>query len=412
MPNPATAIFRQIKYKVESTYGTIPSPLSGSQAIRRVEFSPDLTKETYQSAELRTDQQVADFRHGARRAGGTLRGELSPKAYADFLACLLRKTWAATSALSGLSSTLAIDGAAPDYTLSGSGFLTGNTVKAGDVIRITAGSWNAANMNVNLLVRDVVSASSLKVTCLNGKTLVPEGPIASTTISIVGKKTYVPTSGHTDISYTIESYFADLTKSEMYTGMKPVSAALALPSTGMSTIDLAFAGQNVTTYGAEQFTSPTAAPTYGVAAAVNGVLAVGGAGAVARQTVVRDLSININGNFGGSPVIGSNQVPFQFPGRVTVDGQFTAFFDSITLRDAFLNETELQLMAVLTADNGDAADFVAFSLPRIKVGSASKNDAQDGIVQTFSYTALLQGSGGSGTKYDQTTIAIQDSQAP
>jgi hypothetical protein len=407
MPNPATAIFRQIKYKVESAYGTIPTPLTGSQAIRRVEFSPDLSKDTYQSNELRIDQQVADFRHGARRASGTLKGELSPKAYADFLAALLRKAWATTTSLTGLSSTLAIDGAHPDYTLSGTGFLTGNTVKAGDVIRITAGTWTD-QINVNLLVKDVTSATSLKVTPLNGKTLTPAGPIAGTTITIVGKKVWVPATGHLDLSYTIESWFSDLVKSEMYTGMKPVRAALSLPSTGMATIDMEFAGQNVTTYSAEQFTSPTAAPAFGVAAAVNGLLTYGGT----RQTAVRDLSININGNFGGSPVVGSNAVPFQFPGRVTVDGQFTAFFDSTTLRDAFLAETEAALTVVLSSDNQDTSDFIGITLPRIKVGSASKNDAQDGIVQTFSFQALYQATGGSGNKFDQTTISIQDSQAP
>jgi hypothetical protein len=33
-------------------------------------------------------------------------------------------------------------------------------------------------------------------------------------------------------------------------------------------------------------------------------------------------------------------------------------------------------------------------------------------VQTFSFQALYQAAGGSGTKNDQTTISIQDSQAP
>lgn len=409
MPNPATAIARQISYKAETIYGTMPTMSSGVRAIRRVEFSPDLTKETYQSAELRTDQQIADFRHGARRAAGTLRGELSVKAYEDFIAALLRKTFTATSAVTGLSLTLAVDGSAPSYTLTrGAGDFLTSGIKVGDVIRITAGTWNAANMNVNLLVTDIASATVMNVTTVNGKTLVPEGPIASSTLTIVGKKAWVPTSGHTDTSFAIESWFSDLGKSEVYLGMKPASATLALPSTGIATIEVAFAGQNVQTFSAQQSSNiSTSQNAYGVAAAANGVLIIGGA----RQTVVRDLTININGNLSGSPVIGSNTVPFQFPGRVTVDGQFTSFFDSVTLRDAFLNETEVALSAVLTLDNSDAADFFAVTLPRVKLGSASKNDAQDGIVQTFNFQALLQTAGGSGTKYDQTTIVIQDSQA-
>jgi hypothetical protein len=405
MPTPASAIFRRIKYKAETTYGTIPA-LSGSQAIRRVEFSPDLTKDTFQSNELRTDQQIADFRHGARKTGGTLRGEVSPKAYADFLAAVLRKDFVATAALTGLSLTLAVS-THPVYTLTrGSGDFLTSGVKVGDVVRLTAGTWNAANLNVNLLVVGMTS-TVLTVIVANNKTLTAEGPIASSTLTVVGKRAWVPTSGHTDKSFSIESWFSDLSRSEMYTGMKPTRVSFALPATGMATVEIEFAGQNVVTYTTEQFTSPTAAPSFGVAAAANGLLVIGGQ----QQTVVRDLSININGNYSGEPVVGSNQIPFQFPGRIVVDGQFTAYFDSTTLRDAFLNETEQSLAVLLTSDNSDNADFVSITLPRIKLGSASKNDAADGIVQTFNFQALLKSTGGSGTDSEQTTIVIQDSQA-
>lgn len=157
----------------------------------------------------------------------------------------------------------------------------------------------------------------------------------------------------------------------------------------------------------EQFTSPTAAPTFGVSAAVNGILLVGGV----KQVAIRDLSISIDGTFGGNPVVGSDIIPFAFPGRIVVTGQFTAYLDSVTLRDAFINETALGLSAIFSSDNSATSDFVGFTLPRIKLGSATKDDAQDGITQTFSFQALLNGSGGPGTDSEATTIVIQDSQA-
>jgi hypothetical protein len=370
-------------------------------------MSPDLTKETYQSEEIRTDQQVADFRHGARSAVATLSGELSPKAYSDFMAALLRKAWAATAAITGASITIAGTAGAWTITRAAGSYLT-DGVKVGDVIRLTAGAFNGANINKNLLVH-TLTATVATCLVLNGSVLVGEGPIATSTVTVVGKRTLIPLTGHTDLSYTIESYFADLSpvQSEMYTGMKPASMAIGLPSTGLATVEIQFQGQNVTTYTAEQFTSPTAAPAFGIAAAVNGVLRVGGV----TMTTVRDLSINVNGNYGGGPVVGSNLVPNRFPGRVMVDGQFTAYFDSITLRDAFLNETEISLMAVLTSDNAANSDFIGFSIPRLKVGSASKDDAADGIVQTFTFVGLLKAAGGAGTDSDATTIVIQDSQA-
>ena len=49
-----------------------------------------------------------------------------------------------------------------------------------------------------------------------------------------------------------------------------------------------------------------------------------------------------------------------------------------------------------------------FSIPRVKFGSADKDDGEKGIVQTLSFTALYNG---SGTNSDVTTFAIQDSLA-
>ena len=71
----ASGVFKQLTYKVESVYGTVPVAAS-AQSLRRVTSDLDLRKDTYQSNEIRTDYQVADFRHGVRRVGGSLKGEV------------------------------------------------------------------------------------------------------------------------------------------------------------------------------------------------------------------------------------------------------------------------------------------------------------------------------------------------
>ena len=93
----ASGVFKQLKYKVESSYGTVPAAAS-AQALRRVTSDLSLNKDVYSSNEIRTDQQVADMRHGVRRVTGTIAGELSPLTYSDFMAAAVRKAWAATSA--------------------------------------------------------------------------------------------------------------------------------------------------------------------------------------------------------------------------------------------------------------------------------------------------------------------------
>jgi len=400
----ATGVAKQLAYKAETTWGTVPAA-SGAQALRRVTSDLNLTKQTYQSAEIRTDYQVADFRHGVRSVAGTVRGELSPGTYEDFLAAALRKTFTAVTNITGLSLTIAASGDYYTVTRSSGSYLS-DGIKVGQVVRLTAGSLAAGNLNKNLLVVGL-TALAATVLVLNGSTLTAEGPIASCTMSVPGKESYVPTSGHTDSSFAIEHWFSDIAQSEVFSGCKVNSVGIALPPSGISTIEFGFMGKDVTTAAAQYFTSPSAASTSGVVAAVNGAVAVNGT----RVALLTGLQINIAGGMTAEPVVGSNTFPDIFEGRVVVSGQFSAYFEDATLRDLFLNETEASIVAAFTTANTAAADFLSITLPRIKVGGASKDDGEKGIVQTFPFQALLNTSGGSGTSSHATTIAIQDSLA-
>jgi hypothetical protein len=408
----ASGVFKKLAYKVEATYGTKPAATGpNGQALRRVESTLDLAKDTYQSNEIRPDMQVSDFRHGVRRVGGNIRGEISAKTYSDFFAALLRKDFTAVTALTGLSITIqvgSVNNGVQQYTITRAtgDFLTGG-IKIGDVIRLSAGTFNAANLLKNMLVLGV-TATILTVVPLNGVAMVAEGTaVTGSTVTVVGKKTYVPTTSHTDKSFSIEHFYSDITQSEVFTGCKIAEARLSLPPTGIATADFTVQGQNVDATAAQYFTAPVAAPTSGVMAAVNGMVVVGGT----MMSVITGLEITISGNYSGDPVVGSNVIPNVFPGRVTVSGQFTKYFDTVAQRDAFLQETEVAIIGVFTADNGGTADFVSFVMPRVKLGGATKNDGEIGLVETIPFTAIFNGAGGTGVATEQTTIVIQDSAA-
>ena len=155
------------------------------------------------------------------------------------------------------------------------------------------------------------------------------------------------------------------------------------------------------------FTSPTAVTSTGVMAAVNGAVIVNG---VALATIT-GMNFMIDGSFSDAPVVGQNIVPFVFPGRVRVSGQFTCYLTDATLRDLFLNETEIAINTVFSANNTANSDILAVTFPRVKLGSAGKSDSEGGIVQTFNFTALYNAAGGAGTSSEQTTLTIQDTQA-
>jgi hypothetical protein len=397
-------LFKQVSYKVETGYGTKPAA-AAAQALRRVTSTLDLRKDTYQSNEVRPDLQLQDFRHGVRRVNGAINGELSAKTYADFIAAALKRDFAAVTPITGASLTIA--GTGPTYTVTraAGSFLT-DGVKIGDVIRLAAAGMNANNSAKNLMVV-ALTATVATVMVLNASGMTAEGPIASSSVTVAGKKTFVPQTGHTDKSFSIEHFFPANGQSEVFTGCKPTNIAIELPPTGLATINTSFTGKDLETASAQYFTNPTALTATGALAAVNGVARMNGSTIVS----LTGLSLQIASPQTGDPTVGSNTIAQQFPGRVVVTGQFTAYFDSVALRDAFINESEIDLYAVFTADNTAAADFVAIGLPRIKLGTADKSDGETGIVQTFQFQALLNSAGGAGTATEKTTIQIQDSQA-
>lgn len=400
----ATGIAKQVRYKQEATFNVAPGA-SGAQLLRRVESTLNIDKDTYAASELRTDYQVSDFRHGTRRTSGNIRGELSPRTYADFLQAALRRDF--TAGVSAASLSITIAGSGPYTITRAAGSWLTDGFKAGDVVRLTAGTFNVANSNKNLYVVSL-TATVLTVVVPNGTALVAEGPIASATCAVTGKKTFTPTTGHTDRSFAVEHWFSDVPTSELFTGCKVSMVDIALPPTGLATIDVGMMGVgSITTSASAYYTSPTAATTTGITAAVNGLLYIGGT-AVAICT---GLSLKIDGAYSGDPVVGSNTMPAIFPGRVNVTGQFTAYFDSATFRDAFLNESEIALSTVLTADNTANSEFIALNLPRIKLGSASRNDGEKGLILTADFQALFNGAGGTGISSEQTTLSIQDSAA-
>ena len=400
----ATGVAKQLRYKAESTWG-VAAGASGAQLLRRVGSNFSLKKETYESEELTSNYQRGDFRHGVRSVGGTINGELSPGTWEDFIAAAVRRAFTAVSALTGLSLTMA--GSGPTYTITrGSGDFLAGGVKVGQVWRITAGSVNAANLNKNFFILNA-TATVLTVMPLNGVALVAEGPIASCTLTLPGKTSYVPTTGHTDVSFSIEHWYSDVAQSELFLGCKIQQLDINLPATGLATIAAQMMGKDVTTATSAYFSSPTAETTFGVTAAVNGLL-IAQNGALASIT---GMNVSIKGNMTAEPVVGSNTYPDILEGRVLVDGQFTALFENATIRDYFLNETEVSLALALSTGNTAAADFLTISLPRIKVGGADKDDGDKALIQTLPFTALYNSAGGAGVNSEQSTIAFHDSQA-
>jgi hypothetical protein len=396
----AKGVAKKLAYKRETTWGTPAGP-TGAKYLRRVTANFNLTKETYESAEIRTDYQISDMRHGVRSAEGSLNGELSPSAYADFMASVVARDFTTGGVTTGASVTIAASGAFYTITRAAGSFLADGFF-VGNVVRLSGAGLNVANAANNLLIASM-TATVLTVVALSGVALVAEGPIASTDVTATGKQTFAPLTGHTDDSYTVEEFYDDINQSELYTGLKVGSMAVQLPATGLVTCDFSLMGKNLEQTGTSQyFTTPAAAGTNGIFASVSGAMVVNGQ----PVALITSMDFTVDRGLEAANVVGSNFAADIFTGRIRVNGNFSTYFQDEVFRDYFDDEAKISLVVALATGEENNADVVAFSFPLVKVGSATKNDGEMGIVQDHSFTALLNADTATGKI--GSTILVQD----
>lgn len=395
-------VAKQVAYKKESTFGVVPAA-SGAKLLRRVSASFNLNKETYESNEIRTDRQVADFRHGVRSAAGSLSGELSAGSYADFMGSLVAKDFAAASLGAAVSITVTVSGSTYKFVRSTGDWLASG-YRPGMVVR-TTGLTTVADNGRNFLI---VAATALELTFvpLDGVAPTAQGTAASATFTAPGKVTQVPQSGHTEDSYSFEQWYSDIAQSEVFSGCKVGSMSVSLPATGLTTIDFSFVGKDLAQKGTTQyFTSPTAQSAEGIFAAVNGALVINGVPAA----LITSADFAVERATENAVVVGSNSLSDIMTGRIRVTGNLSVYFIDAAFRNYFDSETPISLVMALTENNEGASDFITFTLPKIKVGSFNVDDVETGLSASCSFQALLNDITTGGLP--ATTIAIQDSKA-
>jgi len=412
----ASGVEKKLVLAPQAAKGTCAvANLATAQYLRRVTSTLNMTKETYQSNEIRADRQVADFRHGVQSVEGALSGELSPGTYNLLMAAILRKAWVAAP-VGGPESDIeaaVTTGNSGTFTSAATATFLQDGLKVGDVVRWTGWTTTGAGNNDRNFLITALTDLVMTGTMLDGS---PGGAkIAGDAVNAtgVGKKIWTPQSGHTEDWFSIEHNFSDVDLSEVFWDCKVSSMAVKLPPTGLSAIDFAMMGLNHTNYAAgaaPYFSAVLAADTHGVLAAVNGAIYIQGV----KVALLTGLDFDVAGNLSSEPVVGSNVKPDIFDGRVVVKGNMTVFFEDATFRDYFENETEVSINAVFTDSNDATADFLAFTMPRVKVGGATKDDGEKGIVQTLPFVALFNSTGGgdtgaTATNKLATTLSIQDS---
>ncbi len=383
---------------------------SGGQVLRRVSSSLNLVKDAYQSEEIRTDRQIADFRHGLRRVEGSISGNLSPSSYFELLVAAHRDSAVSALSLSNTQFTsVTSDNSASTFVFTAGDPVTSG-LRVGDIIRFT-NLAATANNNQNFVIRSFGGTSNRTVTVSPAPTT---DAVADTSFNLSrpGKTTIVPASGFTARKFGIEEYREDLDLSRLFTECRVSGYSMSLPATGLSTVEIPIMGRNAVSLSggsAPYFTAPTAATSTSACASANGLILSPDAGSSPLGIVTGiDIALDLEAEM--QAVINQNIAPEIFLGRANVTGTVSAFVEDFALFNAFLNESELQLIVRVDSGSAANAEAICIYLPRVKLGGADMPlSGANGQTISLPFQALRYTGAVAGR--DTTTIRIHDTAA-
>lgn len=392
----ATGVAKQVVISEETTENI--NPVTGGKTLRRVSSDLSLGKDAYQSNEILVSQQLRDARHGTKRPAGTFAGQISPGSFNDFWQAILRSNFTTGVTLGPVS--VALNTSAGTLTV-GSGYDAAG-LKKEDVFTISgAGSPNTAlngvRMRINGLTDTVITTRDLP----SGLTT---GTLATATLTVVGKKLFMPPTGALFKSYTMEHWFGDVAQSEAFTGCKFGQTSIALPPTGLVTFSSQIMGMDMTPATSRQLTSPSAQTSSSSLAAVNGKVSYNNT----DLGIVTGMTLQLAGRLGADPVVGANVVPHIFNGTFGVTGSMTVLFTDTTISTTFIQEVEVAASLLLYSGATAQSDFMRMTLPRLKLMSNQKSDGDMALIQSFNLTALENV---ADSRFDLSTIIFQDSLA-
>lgn len=196
-------------------------------------------------------------------------------------------------------------------------------------------------------------------------------------------------AGTTAKSFTVERAFNDVSEFHLFTGVMVNSLSLDIEPNAMVTGTMGLIGQDMTV------ASSTADNAGGITAAAandpfdgfTGSIQEGG-GSVDNVT---SFSLSLENNLAPAFVVGSDTTPQVLAGRSVLTGSLTSFFESETLLNKFLNETESSLQVVLTDPDGNSWTI---DVPRIKYTGADVDvtNADEGVLAVMPWQALRDSS--------------------
>lgn len=360
-------------YVPEVTYGTTPATPALNK-IRHTGCNLGLSKNTVVSDEIRSDRQIADFRHGTKQTGGDVNTELSFTSFDDLIEALMCGTW---STPAGAVTATTISAAASDNSINDSGAGL-PVVVAGDVIRVKGFTGTGTTANA---IMTVVSRTASKIV-VSGVTLVDDAAGESVTVT----PCKMLKAGVTRRSFSLLRDFSDVTtgRYHLFDGQEVNKLALKVAPNAIVSADFSFVGQSLAisdsapasaTFPAQTTTSPMDS--------FSGAIRIGGT----VVAVITEVSFTLENGIQPRFVVGSAETIRPSIGRSNLTGQLGLYFEDSSLINNFINEDIVVPEFVL--EDGAAGNAYLFNLPRIKfTGGQPDVKGQGPVMLTMPFQAI------------------------
>lgn len=352
-------------YILEVTPGVTPAT-PAFQPIRHVTTNLALTKQSVTSAEIRSDRQITDVRHGNYNVAGDVVGELSLDTYEDILEAVFCSAWAP----SGLRTATTISALSTDdsFNDSANGFLTSG-FRVGHRVSCT-GFATGANNIVNGVISSV-TAGKMVISGAQGAAIVTEA--AGTSRTITSLETTLK-GGTTRRTFTIERRFLDIVQYLRYKGCEFDKMALSFKPNAMVSATFGIVGRTQDPVAQAIIAGATypAATTSSPMDSFSGTVSEGGV----ATALVTEVSLDVVNGISPMFALGSRGAVDTSIGRFQVNASASMYFADAVMLNKFINETESTLVFDAVSPTGT----YRFTLPRVKYNGGQPDVGGEGPV--------------------------------
>ena len=340
-------------YIEEATYGTTPAAPTFTR-LRNTGMTLGTTKTTNVSAELRSDRQIVDFRHGNMQVGGEVQFELSYGSFDDLIEAVLMGTKARKA--TKVAATLSFSTTDDSINDSGNGFVTAG-FEAGDIVEVSGSASNSGYYQCGTTAAGKIILLNVDASPVNLTTEAAGPAVTIQTVKSIVK------AGIERRSFTILRHFTDQTSGDnpfhTYKGVEFNTFSLSVAAGAIVTGSFGVLGREP----AVDSTAPAGAtmgnPTVTrVFDAFTGSLYEGGA----QIGIVTEVSFTLENGLEPRFVVFDNKTAQPSVGRSNCTGSLTVYFEDSTMLEKFLDETDSSLAFTLTDKEGNS---IRFYFPKI-----------------------------------------------